>query len=86
MLQGTQIEDPEEVLGLFDPVSRKKWLDLRPLLTPGFIDGAPGDVRENLRHFYTLYDEVKPLTRLRNQVYVSYKTLVNQVLAPTRQQ
>lgn len=77
-------DDPEDAL--FDAVARKRWLDQRPLLAPGLVEGAPADVRETLRRYRALYDEAKPLTRLRNQVYVSYKALANQVHAPARQQ
>ena len=53
---------------------------------PGFVERAPEDVRASLAWHRALYDEAKPLSKLRNQVYVSYKTLATHVTNPNRRQ
>lgn len=80
------ITEAEEALSIFDPLTKKKWLDHRPLLVPGFVERAPEDVRATLEWHRALYDEARPLSKLRNQVYVSYKTLSNHVMNPNRRQ
>ena len=58
----------------FDAISKKRWLDTQFLLDDDFLARAPEDVRGNLQAQRDLdYDYVKPLTRLRNQVYISLK-------------
>ena len=56
----------------FDPISKKRWLEMRHLLDDEFLRGAPEDVRGALQLRRDRdYDYLKPLTRLRNQVYVT---------------
>jgi hypothetical protein len=51
----------------FDSLSKKRWLDQRALLHPGFVAGAPEDVRSVLESLRAnSYDHARPLTRLRN--------------------
>lgn len=65
----------ENIFG-FDAISKRKWLERRFLLEPGFIEGAPEGLRAILSSIKdNNYDHSKPLTKLRNQLFISYKTL-----------
>lgn len=45
-----------------------------------FIKEAPESLREHLLNVRdTQYDQLKALTKLRNQVFISYKTLFKQI-------
>lgn len=56
----------------FDTISKKRWLDTQYLLDNDFLAQAPLDLRSTLQTRRDRdYDYLKPLTRLRNQVYIS---------------
>lgn len=56
----------------FDTISKKRWLDTQYLLDNDFLAQAPEDLRSTLQTRRDRdYDYLKPLTRLRNQVYIS---------------
>ena len=64
----------------FDTISKKRWLDTQYLLDNDFLAHAPSDLRSALLARRDRdYDYLKPLTRLRNQVYISQKTLIKQL-------
>lgn len=75
-------EAEDSLLG-FVSLQKKRWLDLRHLMIPGFLEGAPADIRNRLREWRDVhYDSAKPLTKLRNQAFISYKTLMKQISNP----
>lgn len=50
---------------------------MRFLMDDEFVAQAPEDIRSHLLSLRTTsYDYLKPLTRLRNQVYITQKTLL----------
>jgi len=80
------VTEADEALSVFEPQSKKRWLDQRPLLAPGFVERAPEDVRATLAWHRAFYDEAKPLHKIRNQVYVSFKTLSSHLTGQSRRQ
>ena len=57
-------------------MNRKKWLEMRHLLKPHFIDMAPENLKPMLVALRdNVYDTVSPLERLRNDLLTTYKTL-----------